>query len=137
MSSSIESELGPILSRIGKQWLVEEVVEDVVEQVPGALRGTGGAQLRVLVAKRLKSRVTGRSSSVRQRDEVSWGRGRMSTGRVQALDRLVVDREVEDAEEVVRVLVDLRALALREHVLEVERVPAEALGEAPWASPAA
>jgi hypothetical protein len=36
---------------------------------------------------------------------------------------------VEDAEEVLGVLVDLRALALREHVLEVERVPAEALGE--------
>jgi hypothetical protein len=36
---------------------------------------------------------------------------------------------VEDAEEVLRVLVDLGALALREHVLDVERVPAEALGE--------
>ena len=36
---------------------------------------------------------------------------------------------MEDAEEVLRVLVDLRALALREDVLDVERVPAEALGE--------
>ena len=44
---------------------------------------------------------------------------------------LVVDREVEDDEEValVGVVVDLRALALREHVLDVERVPAEALRE--------
>jgi hypothetical protein len=36
---------------------------------------------------------------------------------------------VEDREEVLRVLVDLRALALREDVLEVERVPAEAVRE--------
>ena len=50
-------------------------------------------------------------------------------GGVQALDGLVVDREVQDAEEVLGVLVDLRPLALREDVLEVERVPAEALGE--------
>ncbi len=50
-------------------------------------------------------------------------------GGVQALDGLVVDREVEDAEEVLGVLVDLRPLALREDVLEVERVPAEALGQ--------
>ena len=44
---------------------------------------------------------------------------------------LVVDREVEDGEEValVRVVVDLRPLALRDDVLDVERVPAEALGE--------
>jgi len=50
-------------------------------------------------------------------------------GGVQALDGLVVDREVQYAEEVLGVLVDLRPLALREDVLEVERVPAEALGE--------
>ena len=43
--------------------------------------------------------------------------------------RLVVEREVEDDEEVVRVLVDLRPLALREDVLDVELVEAEALGE--------
>ena len=36
---------------------------------------------------------------------------------------------MEDAEEVLRVLVDLRPLPLREHVLDVELVPAEALGE--------
>ena len=50
-------------------------------------------------------------------------------GGVQALDGLVVDREVQDDEEVIRVLVDLRTLALREHVLDVQRVPLEALGE--------
>jgi hypothetical protein len=36
---------------------------------------------------------------------------------------------VQDDKQVLRVLVDLGPLALREHVLEVERVPAEALGE--------
>ena len=50
-------------------------------------------------------------------------------GGVQPLDRLVVGREVEDREEVLGVLVDLRPLALREDVLEVERMPAEALRE--------
>ena len=36
---------------------------------------------------------------------------------------------MEDAEQVVGVLVDLRPLALRQDVLDVERVPAEALGK--------
>ena len=48
---------------------------------------------------------------------------------VQALHGLVVDREVKDDEEVVRVLVDLRPLALREHVFDVERMPLEPLRE--------
>ena len=52
-------------------------------------------------------------------------------GGVQPLDGLVVDREVEDDEQVavVLVLVDLRPLALGDDVLDVERVPLEALGE--------
>ena len=36
---------------------------------------------------------------------------------------------MEHDEEVVGVLVDLRALTLREHVLDVQRMPFEALGE--------
>ena len=36
---------------------------------------------------------------------------------------------MEDREQVLRVLVDLGALALREDVLDVERMPAEALRE--------
>ena len=48
---------------------------------------------------------------------------------VQPLRGLVVDREVENDETVVLVLVHLRPLALREDILDVERVPAEALGE--------
>ena len=42
---------------------------------------------------------------------------------------LVVERKVEDAEQVVGVLVDLRPLALGENVLDVEGVPTEVLGE--------
>ena len=55
---------------------------------------------------------------------------------VQAADGLVVDREVEDGEEVAAdaalvagVEVDLRPLAAGENVLDVERVPAEAACE--------
>jgi hypothetical protein len=42
-----------------------------------------------------------------------------------------VDREVQDGEEVavVDVVVDLRPLALGEDVLDVQRVPAEAVGQ--------
>src|SRR5207302_9390285 len=52
-------------------------------------------------------------------------------GSVQALDGLVVDGEVEDGEEValVLVVVDLGPLALGNDVLDVQRMPAEALGE--------
>ena len=111
-----------------REAVVEEVVEDVVEQVARALREELVAQLLVLVAAveepRHRQQLDGR-----QRDEVAVPDEDVELGRVQPLDGLVVDGEVEDAEEVVRVLVDLRPLALREHVLEVERVPAEALGE--------
>ena len=75
--------------------------------------------------------MTGQQLDGRQRDEVVGADEDVELGGVQALDRPVVDREVEDAEQValVGVVVDLRPLALREHVLDVERMPAEALGE--------
>ena len=66
---------------------------------------------------------------VRERDQEVGPEEDVELGRVQPLDRLVVDREVEDDEEVLGVVVDLRALSLREHVLEVERMPAEPLRE--------
>ena len=49
--------------------------------------------------------------------------------RVQPPDLLVEDREVQDDEQVVGVLVDLRPLVARHDVLEVERVEVEVLGE--------
>ena len=52
-------------------------------------------------------------------------------GRVEPLDRLVVHGEVQHREQVAvaLVVVDLRPLALRDDVLDVERMPPEALGE--------
>src|SRR4029078_13056140 len=66
---------------------------------------------------------------VRERDQEVRSEEDVELGRVPPLDRLVVRGEVEDREEVLRVLVHLRPLALREDVLQVERVPTEALGE--------
>ena len=66
---------------------------------------------------------------VRQRDQEVLAEEHVELGCVQPLNVLVVDREVENDEEVVRVLVDLRPLALREDVLHVELVEAETLGE--------
>ena len=111
-----------------REAVVEEVVEDVVEQVARPLREQLLAELVVLLAAREEASHRQQLDG-RQRDEVAVADEQVELGCVQPLDRLVVDREVEDAEQVVRVLVDLRPLPAREHVLEVERVPAEALGE--------
>ena len=73
----------------------------------------------------------GQQLAVRDRDEVVLPDEQVELGGVEPLDRLVVDGEVEDREEVALlvVVVDLRTLALRDDVLDVERMPAEALGE--------
>ena len=103
----------------------------MVEQVAGALREELLAQLLVLLAA--PEEVGDREQlHVRERDEEVRPEEDVELGRVQPLHRLVVEREVEDDEEVLRVLVDLRPLALREHVLDVELVEAEALGELGW-----
>src|SRR5207249_6818533 len=107
-----------------REAVVEEVVEYVVEQVSRAASEEALPQLVVLGAAREEA-AHRQQLDVRQRDEVIRADEHVELGGVQALDRLVVDREVEDDEEVVRVVVDLRPLALREDVLEVERVPAE------------
>ena len=69
--------------------------------------------------------------AVRDRHDVVVADEEIELRGVQPLHLLVVDREVEDGEEValVLVVVHLRALALRDDVLDVEGVPAEALGE--------
>ena len=54
---------------------------------------------------------------------------RSSSAAFRRADRLVVAREVQDDEQVVVVLVDLRALVAREDVLVVERMELEALLE--------
>ena len=109
--------------------VVEEIVEDVVEEVAGALREELLAPLRIVLAAPEEVRHR-QELDVGQRDEEVLAQEEVELGRVQPLDRLVVEREVEDDEEVVRVLVDLRPLPLREHVLDVELVePREVLGE--------
>ena len=66
---------------------------------------------------------------VGERDQVVGPDEDVDLGRVEARDRLVVAREVQDDEQVVVVLVDLRALVARVDVLVVERVEVEALLE--------
>ena len=112
-----------------REAVVEEVVEHVVEQVARALREEALAQLARPPRSGANRRVDREQLDVRERDEEVGAEEEVELGRVQPLDRLVVAGEVEHAEEVLGVLVDLRPLALREDVLEVERVPAEALGE--------
>ena len=71
------------------------------------------------------------SSLVRQRDQVIRPEEDVELACVEPADRLVVDREVQNREEValLDVVVDLRPLPLGENVLDVECVPAEAVGE--------
>ena len=113
-----------------REAVVEEVVEDLVEQ---ATRSAGEELLAedvVLLAPREEARDRA-ELAVRDRDDVVVPDEEVELGGVQPLHLVVVEREVEDGEEVavVLVVVDLRALALRDDVLDVERMPAEARGE--------
>src|SRR5207244_2092568 len=90
-----------------REAVVEEVVEDVVEEVAGALREKALAQL-LLVRAALEEAADREQLDRRQRHEVTRPDEEVELGGVEPLRRLVVEREVEDAEEVLRVLVDLR-----------------------------
>jgi hypothetical protein len=107
---------------------VDEVVDDPVEQVAGALGEQLVAQLLV-GAHALEQVLERLQRLVGERDQVVGADEDVDLGRVETADRLVVAREVQDDELVVVVLVDLRALVAREHVLVVERVELEALLE--------
>ena len=72
---------------------------------------------------------TGCSGAFGQRDQEVGPDEDVELGRVEAPDRLVEDREVQDDEQVVVVLVDLRPLVARADVLVVERVEVEVLLE--------
>src|SRR5215210_5138074 len=111
-----------------REAVVEEVVEDVVQEVAGTLREELVAQrlVRLAAAEEPRDR---QQLDVRQRDEVVVAEEEVELAGVEALDRRVVDGEVEDDEEVLRVFVELRPRPFREHVLLVELVPAEAVGE--------
>jgi hypothetical protein len=100
----------------------------VVEQVARSLREEIFAQLGVVTAavEEIRDRV---QLDIRERDQEVGPEEDVELGRVQPLHSLVVEREVEYDEQVLGVLVDLRPLAVREHVLDVELVEPEALGE--------
>ena len=102
----------------------------MVEQVAGALAKQLVSQRLVFLAAAKQPRHRQQLDG-RQGDQVIVPDERVELGGIQALDVLVVDREVQHREEValLGVLVDLGPLALREHVLEIERVPTESLLE--------
>ena len=99
----------------------------MVEQIARALREELFAQFHVLLATPEEG--DRQELDVRQRDQEVRAEEDIQFGGVESLDALVVEREVEDDEDVGLVLVDLRPLALREDVLHVQLVKAEALGE--------
>jgi hypothetical protein len=112
----------------------EAVVEQVVEHLVEETAGTAGEELLAEPLVRLAACEQprhGQKLAVRKRDEVVLPDEDVELRGVQPLDGLVVDGEVKDREQVplVLVVVDLRALALRDDVLDVERMPAEPLGE--------
>ena len=109
-----------------REAVVEEIIEDVVEEVARALREELASQLLVALAAREQPR-DGKQLHVRKRDQEVGAEEDVQLGGVEPLDALVVDGEVEDDEEVARVLVHLGPLALGEDVLDVELVEAEAL----------
>ena len=100
----------------------------MVEQVARALREQRLAQILVVLAA-AEQPSDRQQLDVRERDQEVGPEEDVQFGGIQPLDRLVVGGEMEYDEQVLGVLVDLRALALREDVLEVEGMPAEALGE--------
>ena len=108
--------------------VVVEVVEHLVQQPARAAPEEVLAELLVLRAAPEQPRDRPQLDR-RQRDEVVGAEERVELAGVEAADRLVVDGEVEDGEEVglalLGVHVHLGALAPRHHVLDVERMPAE------------
>src|SRR6266540_2749381 len=111
-----------------REAVVEGVVDDLVEQVAAVFREHVLAYVAVGAAA-LEQVFDRRDRRVRERDHEVWPDEDVELGGVEASDRLVEDREVQDDEEVVLVLVDLRALVAGEDVLVVERVELEVLLE--------
>ncbi len=113
-----------------REAVVEEVVEDLVQQPAGAAAEELIAKVLVVLAAREEpgDRV---QLPVRDGGDVVVADEDVELACVQALYLLVVEGEVEDGEEValVLVVVDLRALAFGDDVLDVERMPPESLCE--------
>ena len=105
---------------------VDAVVDDLVEEVSRAL----GEELLAEVVARpgaLEEVLERLDRVVGQRDDVVRPEEDVELDRVEPPDLLVEGREVQDDEEVLGVLVELRALVAREDVLVVEGVEVEVL----------
>ena len=111
-----------------REAVVEAVVDDPVQQVAGAAREELLAQL-LLLAAALEQVLDRLQRRVRDRDQEVAADEDVELAGVEPPDLAVEDREVQDDEQVVVVLVDLRPLVAREHVLEVEGVEVELLLE--------
>src|SRR5581483_2196267 len=111
-----------------REAVVEGVVDDAVEEEARPLGEELVAELLLLPAalEQVGDRL---QRLVRNRDEVVRANEDVELAGVQAPDGAVEDREVQHDEQVLGVLVDLRALVAREDVLEVERVEPELLLE--------
>ena len=107
---------------------IDAGVDDLVQQVARALREDLLAQV-VLLAVALEHRRQGRQRDVRERDQVVGAQEEVELGGQDAPRVLVEQREVQNDEDVVVVLVELRALVARVDVLVVERVEVEMLLE--------
>ena len=105
---------------------IDAGVDDLVEQVAGPLGEDLLAQV-VLLAIPLEHRRQRWQRHVRQRDDVIGTHEQVELGSQDARAVLVEEWEVQHDEDVVVVLVELRALVAREDVLVVERVEIEVL----------
>ena len=112
-----------------REAVVERVVDDLVEQVAGALREAAFSRTSSEERQRSNRYSTGGSGWFGSVIRKSGPMNMSSSAAFSRPTRLVEDREVQDDEEVVVVLVDLRALVAREDVLVVERVELEVLLE--------
>ena len=105
---------------------IDRVVDDLVQQAPGALERSRFARLLVAAAA-LEQVLDGSDRLVGQGDHEVGPHEQVQLGGVQAPDGVVVAREVQDDEQVLVVLIDLRALVARQHVFVVQRMEVEVL----------
>ena len=100
---------------------VDAGVDDLVEQVARSLREDLLAQIGLL-AVALEHRRQRRQRDVRQRDQEVRTQEQVDLRGQDPAGVLVVQREVQDDEDVVRVLVELGTLVARVDILDVELV---------------
>ena len=123
MSSSRRSSLTRHLAQHRERG-IDAGVDDLVEQVAGALREGRLAEV-LLLAVALEHRRQRRERDVRQRDQVVGAHEQVELGGQDPAGLLLEQRELEDDEDVVVVLVELGAVVARVDVLVVERVEVE------------